>query len=256
MHAIRNYVMAESLEQAWELNQKGRNNIIIGGNLWLKMGSRNIINAIDLSSLGLDKIEEDEEGFRIGCMSTLHDIETNEGLNKAFQNLFKDAVRHIVGVQFRNCATVGGSIFPKLGFSDVFVRFRQLLLFFVGLLLFSPYIIFCLFDYGVSMFTGILISAMVLKYGWTGLVGGICFLFPQYFFYGMIFVIVYIYLFRNAAIGNFYTVILRGRRMGTHTLLKDRIMIILLIIGLFFVGCYIEAYISPFILRKIFGIFT
>ena len=64
MHTIRNYIMAESLEQAWELNQKGRNNIIIGGNLWLKMGRRNIINAIDLSSLGLDKIEEDEGGFR------------------------------------------------------------------------------------------------------------------------------------------------------------------------------------------------
>lgn len=123
MHTIRNYVMAESLEQAWELNQKGRNNIIIGGNLWLKMGSRNILNAIDLSGLGLDKIEEDENGFRIGCMVTLHDIETHEGMNKEFQNLFKDAVRHIVGVQFRNCATVGGSIFPKLGFSDVLTAF-------------------------------------------------------------------------------------------------------------------------------------
>ena len=52
MHTIRNYIMAESLEQAWELNQKGRNNVIIGGNLWLKMGNRNILNAIDLSTLG------------------------------------------------------------------------------------------------------------------------------------------------------------------------------------------------------------
>ena len=51
MHTIRNYIMAESLEQAWELNQKGRNNIIIGGKLCLKMGRRNIINAIDLYSL-------------------------------------------------------------------------------------------------------------------------------------------------------------------------------------------------------------
>ena len=63
MHTIRNYIMAESLEQAWELNQKGRNNIIIGGNLWLKMGRRNIINAIDLSSLGLDKIERMKVAF-------------------------------------------------------------------------------------------------------------------------------------------------------------------------------------------------
>ena len=77
----------------------------------------------DRSSLGLDKIEEDEGGFRIGCMATLHDIETHEGLNKEFQNLFKEAVRHIVGVQFRNCATIGGSIFPKLGFSDVLTAF-------------------------------------------------------------------------------------------------------------------------------------
>lgn len=138
----------------------------------------------------------------------------------------------------------------------VFVRFRQLLLFFIGLFLFSPYIIFCLFDYGVSIFTGILISAMVLKYGWTGLAGGICFLFPQYLFYGMIFIIIYIYLFRNAAIGNFYTVIPIGRRRGAHTLLKDRIVIILLIIGLFLAGCYIEAYVSPHILKKIFTIFT
>ncbi len=137
----------------------------------------------------------------------------------------------------------------------VFVRFRQLLLFFAGLLLFSPYIIFCLFDYGTSVFAGILISAMVLKYGWTGLVGGVGFLFPQYFFYGMIFVIVYIYLFRNTVIGNFYTAISRGKRMETHTLLKDRIIIILLIIALFFWGCYIEAYISPRILKKIFSIF-
>ena len=56
-------------------------------------------------------------------MATLHDIETHEGLNKEFQNLFKEAVRHIVGVQFRNCATIGGSIFPKLGFSDVLTAF-------------------------------------------------------------------------------------------------------------------------------------
>ncbi len=32
-------------------------------------------------------------------MATLHDIETHEGLNKKFQNLFKEAVRHIVGVE-------------------------------------------------------------------------------------------------------------------------------------------------------------
>jgi len=32
---------------------------------------------------------------------------------------FARSVEHIVGVQFRNCATVGGSVFGRFGFSDV-----------------------------------------------------------------------------------------------------------------------------------------
>ena len=123
MYTVKKYVFAETLEQAYELKQKSRNNIIIGGNLWLKMGQRNIQNAIDLSLLGLDHIEEDEEGFRIGCMVTLRDLEVHENLNRTFDCVFKEAVRHIVGVQFRNCATVGGSIFPRFGFSDVLTAF-------------------------------------------------------------------------------------------------------------------------------------
>lgn len=123
MYTVKNYIMADSLEQAYELKQKSRNNIIVGGNLWLKMGKRNILNAIDLSGLPLNKIEETEEGFRIGCMVTLRDLEVHKGLNAAFYNLFEEAVKHIVGVQFRNCATVGGSLFPRFGFSDVLTAF-------------------------------------------------------------------------------------------------------------------------------------
>ncbi len=123
MYTIKNYVMAESLEQAAKLREKGRSNVIIGGNLWLKMGHRTIQNAIDLSRLGLNQIEEDAEGFRIGCMVTLRELEIHEGLRKAFGNVFQEAVRHIVGVQFRNLASVGGSIFPRFGFSDVLTVF-------------------------------------------------------------------------------------------------------------------------------------
>ena len=38
----------------------------------------------------------------------------------------EEAVRHIVGVQFRNCATVGGSLFGRFGFSDVLTLFLAL----------------------------------------------------------------------------------------------------------------------------------
>ena len=38
----------------------------------------------------------------------------------------EEAVRHIVGVQFRNQATVGGSIYGRFGFSDVLTAFLAL----------------------------------------------------------------------------------------------------------------------------------
>jgi CO/xanthine dehydrogenase FAD-binding subunit len=118
LFTIKNYVVAETIEQAYELNQK-RNNVILGGIGWLKMGNRNIQTAIDLSKLGLDKIEEDEESFKIGCMCTLRDMETNKKLNSYFSGAIAKALVHIVGVQFRNCATIGGSIYSRFGFSDI-----------------------------------------------------------------------------------------------------------------------------------------
>ena len=118
MIKIKNYKKVDSLEEAWELNQK-RTNRIIGGMLWVKMSSANVQTAIDLSGLGLDQIEETEEEFRIGCMVTLRQMELHEGLESYTEGAVKEAFRHIVGVQFRNLATVGGSLFGRFGFSDV-----------------------------------------------------------------------------------------------------------------------------------------
>ena len=118
MFTIKNYVVAESLKEAYELNQK-RNNVILGGTAWLKMGSRNIQTAIDLSNLGLDTIEEDDESFKIGCMCTLRQLEVDENLNSYFDGAIAKSLIHIVGVQFRNCATIGGSVYSRFGFSDI-----------------------------------------------------------------------------------------------------------------------------------------
>lgn len=94
--------------------------------LWLKMSKQNFDTVIDLSKLGLDKIEEHDGFFEIGAYVTLRDIETHDGLNNCFDNALRDAVKSIVGVQFRNCATVGGSIFGRFGFSDVLSVFLSL----------------------------------------------------------------------------------------------------------------------------------
>lgn len=118
MFTIKNYAVVNTLEEAYELNQK-KNNVVLGGIGWLKMGERNIQTAIDLSKLGLDTIEEDENSFKIGCMCTLRQLETNESLNSYFNGIIKKSLVHIVGVQFRNCATIGGSLYSRFGFSDI-----------------------------------------------------------------------------------------------------------------------------------------
>lgn len=118
MMTIREYKRAESLEEAWQLNQK-RPNRVLGGMIWLKMENINVGTAIDLSGLGLDTIEETDEGFSIGAMVTLRQLELHPGLAAYTDGAVRESVRHIVGVQLRNLATVGGSIYSRFGFSDV-----------------------------------------------------------------------------------------------------------------------------------------
>lgn len=122
MVTIQNYVRAKSLEEAYELNQK-KGNCILGGMLWTKMQNRMIQTAIDLCDLGLNTIEETEEEFLIGAMVSMRQLETDAGLNAYTQGAVRDAVKDIVGVQFRNLATVGGSIWGRFGFSDVLTVF-------------------------------------------------------------------------------------------------------------------------------------
>ena len=125
MMTIREYKRAESLEEAWQLNQK-KNNRVLGGMIWLKMENINVDTAIDLSGLGLDGIEETAEGFSIGAMVPLRKLELHEGLNAYTDGAVRESVRHIVGVQLRNLATVGGSIYSRFGFSDVLTMFLAL----------------------------------------------------------------------------------------------------------------------------------
>lgn len=118
MFTAEKYVAVANLDEAYELN-KNKNNVIMGGLLWLKMSNRKLNTMIDLSKLGLDSIEECKDYFKIGCMCTLRQIEKWEPLKDFFGDCIEDSLKHIVGVQFRNCATIGGSIYSRFGFSDI-----------------------------------------------------------------------------------------------------------------------------------------
>ncbi len=118
MAIYQEYIMASTLDEAYALNQK-KSAVIVAGNMWLRMCKMRKKTAIDLSALGLDKIEEREDAFVIGAMTTLRQLEKSEALNGAFGGVFEKALSPIVGTQFRNTATVGGSVYSRFGFSDV-----------------------------------------------------------------------------------------------------------------------------------------
>lgn len=122
---IQNYIKVQSLQEAYELNQK-RGCRILGGMMWMRLSSANVNTVIDLSGLGLQAIEETANEFSIGCMCTLRALEMHPGLDEYFDGAVKKSVKSIIGVQFRNGATVGGSVFGRFGFSDVLTLFLAL----------------------------------------------------------------------------------------------------------------------------------
>ena len=104
MITIQNYVRAQSLEEAWHLNQNKRNRIL-GGMLWLRLGSGAVGTAIDLCDLGLDAIEETDEQFSIGAMVTLRDLELHAGLNTY--------THHAVGMRSRTSWESSSAIWQR-----------------------------------------------------------------------------------------------------------------------------------------------
>lgn len=120
MFLINNLLKPNSVEEAYKLLKDNKKARILGGGAFLRLSNDLSVNkAIDLYDLNLDYIKENETEFIIGAMTTIRDLETNIGLNKYFDNLFSDSLKNIVGVQLRNIATIGGTIYPKYGFSDL-----------------------------------------------------------------------------------------------------------------------------------------
>ncbi|MBQ8401032.1 MAG: FAD binding domain-containing protein [Clostridia bacterium] len=118
MLTIDKYLRPQTLEDAYEAAQK-KNSAVLGGMLWLRLGNRRIGTAIDLSGLGLEQIEDCGDVWRIGAYTSLRTLETHPALESFSGGAVRASLSSIVGVQFRNLATVGGSVFGRFGFSDV-----------------------------------------------------------------------------------------------------------------------------------------
>jgi len=109
----------DTIAEAYEVLMEKRNNGILGGCAFLRLGSSRIGTGIELSKLNLDYIIEQDEYIEIGAMTTFRSLETSGVLQEYFNGVISQAVSHIIGVQFRNVVTVGASVYAKYGFSDL-----------------------------------------------------------------------------------------------------------------------------------------
>lgn len=119
MLTFEKYVRPSTPREAYDLLRENRLATVVGGMMWLRLADRTSPLGIDLSRCGLDRIEETEGTWRIGAMVTLAQLENHERFAASTCGILTEAVRDIVGAQFRNLATVGGSVYSRMGFSDV-----------------------------------------------------------------------------------------------------------------------------------------
>lgn len=113
------YIRAKSLEEAYKLLQENPLNKILGGGLWLKKGNASLNALIDLSDLGLNKIEDDGDYVKVGALVSQRSFEKSELIQNICHGLLSEAAGSIMGPAFRELATVGGSVIGKFGFSDL-----------------------------------------------------------------------------------------------------------------------------------------
>lgn len=118
MFTLLNIAQPATQQEAYRLLTAKKSNVILGGCAWLRLGSQTIHTGVDLSNLGLDFIKEYDTYFAIGAMTSLRQVETSAALNGWFSGILAKSVQSIIGVQFRNVATVGASVFSRYGFSD------------------------------------------------------------------------------------------------------------------------------------------
>lgn len=119
MFTLAEIKVPNTVEEAYEVLSKRKNNAVLGGCAYLRMGKKRIGTAIELSNLGLDYIKENENEFEIGAMTTFRQLETNKELNEYFGHVLSKSVENIIGVQFRNIVTIGATVFSKYSFSDL-----------------------------------------------------------------------------------------------------------------------------------------
>ncbi len=113
------FLQPDNLQAALETLKKDSNSVILGGTTFLRLSDKKYSTGIDLSNLNLDYIKENDDQIEIGAYTSLRTIETDPIINNYFGDLLPKSLENLIGIQFRNNATIGGAIFGRLGFTEI-----------------------------------------------------------------------------------------------------------------------------------------
>ncbi len=116
MFRFEEIAIPKSLSEACELlTEVG--SVPVSGGLFLRLAKAKCRKVVDLSELGLDFIKKNGDSVEIGATTPLRKIELETA--SYFDGALSIAASHILGVQFRNLATIGGAVMAKHGFSNL-----------------------------------------------------------------------------------------------------------------------------------------
>jgi len=113
------FVTPQDFATALEIFKKDKDSVILGGTTFLRLSEKKYSTGIDLSGLGLKYVKEVDDQIEIGAYTSLRTIETDPIIKKYFGKLIPKSLENLIGIQFRNNATIGGAVFARLGFSEI-----------------------------------------------------------------------------------------------------------------------------------------
>lgn len=117
---LKQYFSPKSIDEAYEILMKNSGNIILGGGCFLGISRKKRNVGIDLSNLDLKYILDDGNKVRIGSENTLREVSLNESVKNISNGILSEAIKQLgAGIQLKNTATIGGSVYSKYGFSDL-----------------------------------------------------------------------------------------------------------------------------------------
>jgi len=116
---VNRYYRPSTLEEAHQTLLQDPKNVLLGGGLWIKKSTPSANVLVDLTAIGLNQIRDLGDRIEVGAMVTQRDFELNPLVRDIDGGILSGAVGQIMGVAFRQLATIGGSIAGRFPFSDV-----------------------------------------------------------------------------------------------------------------------------------------